>query len=63
MQKITITVKDVAMLLGVSTNTIYTMVREGGQIPSFSVRGRILFNREVIEAWTRGEYQMDKQDA
>ncbi|MGI2295115.1 helix-turn-helix domain-containing protein [Paenibacillus sp. GXUN7292] len=54
MQRITIEVKEVAALLGVSTGTIYTMCRLG-EIPHLKVRGRILFNRHVIEAWTRGE--------
>jgi len=56
MQKITLEVKEVAALLGVSTGTIYTMVA-AKQIPHFRVRGRILFNRQVIEAWTRGELE------
>lgn len=56
MQKITLTVKEVAALIDVSTTTIYTMARKN-QIPHFKARGKILFNREVIEAWTRGEYQ------
>lgn len=60
MQKITLTVAEVATMLGTSTNTIYTMVREGGQIPHFKVRAKILFNREVIEQWTRGEYQPEE---
>lgn len=60
MQKITLTVNEVAAMLGTSTTTIYTMVREGGQIPSFKVRGKILFNRQVIEEWTRGEHQQEE---
>lgn len=63
MRKITLTVNEVAALLDVSTTTIYTMVREGGQIPHFRVRGKILFNREVIVAWTRGEYEQEKVEA
>lgn len=55
MQKITLDVKELSALLGVSTATIYTMVRTE-EIPFVKVRGRILFNKEVIEAWTRGEY-------
>lgn len=54
MQKITLTVIEVAQLIGVSTTTIYAMSREG-QIPTIRVRGRILFSRESIEAWLRGE--------
>jgi len=63
MQKITLTVNEVAAMLGVSITTVYTMVREGGQIPHFKVRGKILFNREVIEQWTRGEYQFEEVEA
>lgn len=56
MEKITLTVNDLTKMLGVSAATIYTSVREG-DIPHFTVRGRILFNKEVIIAWTKGEYQ------
>ncbi len=56
MQKITLEVKEVAELIGCSTTTVYAMVRER-QIPHFRVRGKILFNRSVIEAWTRGELE------
>lgn len=57
MEKITLTPQEVANLLGVSRETIYTMTREN-QIPHFRVRGRIMFNKEIIEAWTRGEYEL-----
>ena len=53
-QKITLSVSETAQLIGVSTGTIYSMARLG-EIPHVRVRGRILFNRHVIEAWTRGE--------
>lgn len=55
-EKITMSPLEVAKMLGVSRATIYTMVREE-QIPHFKVRGKILFNRDVIMAWTRGEYE------
>ncbi|WP_438351574.1 helix-turn-helix domain-containing protein [Paenibacillus sp. FA6] len=54
MQKITLTVIEVSELISVSTTTIYAMAREG-QIPHIRIRGRILFHREVIEDWLRGE--------
>lgn len=54
MKKITLTVKEVAELIGVSTTTVYAMVRLE-EIQFFKVRGKILFNREVIENWTLGE--------
>jgi len=54
MNKITLNVREVCELLGLSQSTVYTMVNTG-ELPSFRARGRILFNRQVIEAWTRGE--------
>lgn len=60
MTKITLTVNEVAEMLGVSTATIYTMARKN-EIPFFKARGRVLFNREVIEAWTKGEVQQVQQ--
>ena len=54
MGKITLTPQEVANLLGVSRSTVYTMVREN-EIPYFKVRRSIMFNREVITAWTKGE--------
>lgn len=51
--KITLTVNEVAGLLGVSTDCIYTMVRER-QIPHIRLRRRILFHRDVVDAWVRG---------
>lgn len=56
MKKITLTVNEVALLLGVSTTTIYTMVREG-QIPHNRIRAKIVFHRDVIESWLKGEQQ------
>jgi len=54
--KIMLEVKELAVLMGVSTSTIYTMVRTG-EIPHLRVRGKILFNRQVIEEWSKGTYQ------
>jgi excisionase family DNA binding protein len=54
MSKITLDVKETASLVGVSTDSIYKMVREK-QIPFVQVRKRILFHREKIESWLRGE--------
>lgn len=45
-----LTVKSLAALLGVSTDSIYAMVREN-QIPHFRVRRKILFHQTSIEAW------------
>ncbi|WP_391119366.1 helix-turn-helix domain-containing protein [Psychrobacillus sp. L3] len=52
MEKITLDVKELCNLLGISQTTAYTMVRESS-IPHFRVKGKILFNRNVIEEWTR----------
>jgi len=52
MKKITMTPLEVSQMLGVSRATIYTMVRED-EIPHFKVRGKILFNCDVISDWTR----------
>lgn len=50
MERITLTVNEVAELLGVSVTTIYVMAREK-QIPHKKIRGRIIFHRETIENW------------
>lgn len=60
MTKLTLSVREVAELIGVSQTTIYTMVREG-QIPHVRVRGRIIFHRETIEKWLSGELQQQQQ--
>ncbi|MFF3922597.1 helix-turn-helix domain-containing protein [Paenibacillus lactis] len=60
MNKITLTVAEAAELIGVSQTTVYTMAREK-QIPHTRVRGRILFHRDIIESWLRGELQEKKQ--
>lgn len=60
MQRITLTVSEAAEMIGVSQTTVYAMAREG-QIPHARVRGRILFHREVIESWLRGEYAQAQQ--
>lgn len=54
--RITLTVKEVAELIGVSTGTIYTMVRLN-EIPFAKARGKILFHQETIEEWLKGQYQ------
>jgi excisionase family DNA binding protein len=59
-QRITLSVNEVATLIGVSTTTMYTLVREG-QVPFKKVRSRILFNRGQIEAWLCGEPADQKQ--
>lgn len=62
MEKITLTPLEVAELLGVSRATVYTMVREN-EIPHFKVRGKILFNRDVIVKWTKNELYHEAVEA
>lgn len=50
MNKITLTVKEVADLLGVSLTTVYSMTRMG-EIPHARIKGKILFHRPTVEAW------------
>lgn len=56
MQRTTLTVSETADHLGVSVDTIYTMVREK-QIPHVRVRRRIFFRVEAIEEWMRNQEQ------
>jgi len=53
MCKVTLNVKEIAELIGVSTTTIYAMVREQ-QIPHVRIRSSIVFHRGTIEAWLGG---------
>ncbi|MCU6796815.1 helix-turn-helix domain-containing protein [Paenibacillus sp. WQ 127069] len=48
--KIVYSVNEMADLLGVSTDSIYAMVREN-TIPSVRIRRRILFYSKAIEGW------------
>ncbi|AJK89668.1 MULTISPECIES: helix-turn-helix domain-containing protein [Lysinibacillus] len=50
MEKLTMSVEEIANELGVSNTTVYTMVRQK-EIPHTKVRGRILFHRPTIEHW------------
>ena len=50
MGEITLTVSEVAFLIGVSNMTIYTMVKLN-EIPYTRVRNKILFYRPTIENW------------
>lgn len=47
-----LSVREVANFLGVSMDTVYSMVREK-QVPHFRVRRRILFDRNVLNEWCR----------
>ena len=50
--KKTSTVNEIAQYLNVSTDSIYTMVREH-QIPHVRIRRRIIFLDEVVEQWLK----------
>ncbi|GAB6473659.1 helix-turn-helix domain-containing protein [Bacillus paranthracis] len=50
MQRRTMTVKEVAVFLGVSVDVVYEQVRKGN-IPYFRVGRRILFRIETLEIW------------
>lgn len=49
-QQAVLSVSELSNYLGVSTDCIYTMVREN-QIPFIRVRRRILFERDSINSW------------
>lgn len=59
MERVTMTVKEVAEYLGVDEDAIYTMVREH-QIPHIRIRRRIFFRRETLDAWMR---QQEEENA
>ncbi len=48
MERLTYTVPEVAMMLGISRASAYTHVRTG-EIPSISIGGRIVIPRRVID--------------
>ena len=52
MEACTITVKDVAKYLGVHTDTIYYLVREGS-LPHIRFGRKILFSKEAIDGWVQ----------
>lgn len=60
MQKVSMNIKEAAELLGVSVSTMYTAVRENN-VPHVKIRGRIIFHRETLEKFLRGEYQQAAQ--
>lgn len=58
MDRQTLTVKEVAVYLGVHQDTIYMMVRKK-EIPHVKLRNRILFTRESIDTWLREQEYMN----
>lgn len=61
-ERITLTVQEAARYIGVSASTIYAMARED-EIPHVKVRGRYLFNKDIIEDWTKypHKYSLQKE--
>ena len=55
MNKLTLTVNELTEIIGLGKTTIYALVKSN-EIPHIKVRGKILFNRELIELWSKGEY-------
>lgn len=53
----TLTVKEVASYLGVSVDTIYTLVREN-KIVHFRIGSRILFKKNAIDDWIDKQMEM-----
>ena len=47
-----LTTKEVAALLRIKERTVYDLVKEGS-IPVSRVTGKLLFPRELVEAWVR----------
>ncbi len=50
MERTTLTTKEVADYLGVSTGLVYTLVREK-KIPSVKLGRRILFKIDSVDRW------------
>lgn len=50
MERITLTVEEVATMLGISLSLTYSMVRKK-EIPHKKVGARILFHKPTIERW------------
>jgi excisionase family DNA binding protein len=55
----TFSVAELAAYLNVSTDCIYTLVREK-QIPHVRIRRRIIFVREIIDEWLREQSNVMK---
>lgn len=50
MNKISLSVKETAELLGISETTVYRLVRTN-EIPHSKIKGKILFHRTTLEDW------------
>lgn len=49
--------RSAAQLLGVSERTLYTLRKDG--LPYISMRGRIMFSMDDLEAWIDKNRQVD----
>lgn len=49
---LTLTVPQMAEVLGISRNTAYSLANQAG-FPSFRVGSRLLVNREMLQEWMR----------
>lgn len=56
MERVTIDVKEAANYIGVSVDTIYSMVR-GKEIPFIRVRRRIFFRITALNDWMSDQEQ------
>lgn len=54
MERVTMTVKEVSEYLGVSTDTVYRLAREG-HLPNARVGHRLLFKRDSIDRFFASE--------
>lgn len=54
LERITLTVAEVAELIGVSTAFVYRLVARG-EIPHKKVGRLIIFHRPTIETWLQGD--------
>jgi len=50
MERKPMTVKEMALYLGVHLDTVYKMAR-ANEIPHYRLRSRILFTKETVDAW------------
>lgn len=60
-ERITLTVKEAASYIGVSVSTIYTMARKE-EIPHVRVRGRYLFNKDILQDWTKYPHKYETRN-
>lgn len=60
-EKLTLTVEEVAKMIGVSKMTIYRMVQLN-EVPSIRVRNKILFYRPTVEKWLTNGGTLDENN-